>query len=386
MQLTIKNLHNEQFTVECNDEDSVKALKDTIAARDDLREKYDPELLKLLYKGKVMDDEDSVASYTINPEGFLVLVKQTPGKPKPPPKKKPNQGYDYAAGGFNSPFGMGHMSNSFMKNPFSHDPFMQLSLQPNSLIQQPYPSPLSSSSPSGRSPKQPEYPAFNPAPNVTNPVLPQSSSLPEGYEKDLKYLVDSGFDRLKAEKALRASSYDLNFALDFLISGNVPEIDDMPVAAQVPIQPRPADIPIDKSKLPNPTSNETQNVEGLGMSLKEMNQIIQQNPEQLQIIKAAVEATQPEIARLIETDPQAFLDLMKQAAEEANSQSSAGNAPGTDANQSRGTIQVTLSSQEQQIINQMQEMGLDRNRAIEAFVACDRNPELAIEYLLNAPE
>ncbi|CAF5065511.1 unnamed protein product [Rotaria magnacalcarata] len=124
----------------------------------------------------------------------------------------------------------------------------------------------------------------------------------------------------------------------------------------------------------------------LGMSLKEMNQIIQQNPEQLQIIKAAVEATQPEIARLIETDPQAFLDLMKQAAEEANSQSSAGNAPGTDANQSRGTIQVTLSSQEQQIINQMQEMGLDRNRAIEAFVACDRNPELAIEYLLNAPE
>ncbi|CAF4707277.1 unnamed protein product, partial [Rotaria magnacalcarata] len=44
--------------------------------------------------------------------------------------------------------------------------------------------------------------------------------------------------------------------------GNVPEIDDMPVAAQVPIQPRPADIPIDKPNLPNPTSNETQNVEG----------------------------------------------------------------------------------------------------------------------------
>jgi len=59
-------------------------LKDKIAARDDLREKYDPELLKLLCSGKVMDDDDTVETYTIKPDGFLVLVKQTPGKPKPP--------------------------------------------------------------------------------------------------------------------------------------------------------------------------------------------------------------------------------------------------------------------------------------------------------------
>ncbi len=62
----------------------VKALKEKIAAKDDLREKYDPELLKLLYTGKVMDDEETVNSYSIKSDGFLVLVKQTPGKPKPP--------------------------------------------------------------------------------------------------------------------------------------------------------------------------------------------------------------------------------------------------------------------------------------------------------------
>lgn len=62
----------------------VKALKENIAAKNDLREKYDPELLKLLCTGKVMDDEETVKSYEIKSEGFLVLVKQTPGKPKPP--------------------------------------------------------------------------------------------------------------------------------------------------------------------------------------------------------------------------------------------------------------------------------------------------------------
>ena len=58
-------------------------MKENIASRDDLREKYDADLLKLLCTGKVMDDEDALNSFTIKPDGFLVLVKQTPGKTKP---------------------------------------------------------------------------------------------------------------------------------------------------------------------------------------------------------------------------------------------------------------------------------------------------------------
>ncbi len=58
-------------------------MKERIAARDDLREKYDAELLKLLCAGKVMDDDEQIKTFTIKPDGFLVLVKQTPGKPKP---------------------------------------------------------------------------------------------------------------------------------------------------------------------------------------------------------------------------------------------------------------------------------------------------------------
>jgi uncharacterized UBP type Zn finger protein len=33
---------------------------------------------------------------------------------------------------------------------------------------------------------------------------------------------------------------------------------------------------------------------------------------------------------------------------------------------------------------QLQEMGFERNRAIEAFLACERNKDHAINYLLNS--
>ncbi|CAF4811281.1 unnamed protein product, partial [Rotaria socialis] len=158
------------------------------------------------------------------------------------------------------------------------------------------------------------------------------------------------------------------------------------VVAQVPIQPQPTDIPIDKPKLPNPNPNETQNVGGMPMNLKEMNQMLQQSPEQPQIIKAALETAQPDIARLIKTNPQTFLDLVKQATDNANSPLSADDAPNTGPNQNRSTITVELSLEEQQIINQMQEMGFDRNRAIEAFLLCERNVDYAINYLFNTQD
>ena len=62
----------------------IKELKEIIAKQTTIKEKYDPELIKLLHKGKVMDDEDAVDKYSIDAEGYVVLVKQLPGKPKPP--------------------------------------------------------------------------------------------------------------------------------------------------------------------------------------------------------------------------------------------------------------------------------------------------------------
>ena len=59
-------------------------LKKVIAETSKKEPKYDAELIKLLCIGQVMDDEKTVRDFDIKPDSFLVLVRQKPGKVKPP--------------------------------------------------------------------------------------------------------------------------------------------------------------------------------------------------------------------------------------------------------------------------------------------------------------
>ncbi|CAF0898364.1 unnamed protein product [Adineta steineri] len=372
MKLEIKNLYNDSFQVEIEDTETVKALKEKIAARDDLREKYNAELLKLLCTGKVMDDEDMLNTFTIKEDGFLLLVKQTPGKPKPPPKKKPNQGFNNNnMGGFNSPFGMQHMPNSFMQSPFQNNSYMQQPFQNNSYMQQPYPNNTYTS------------PTFNP-PDPTDGTATESTytvpeSLPsaEARQESLGSLVSMGFDLSDSEKALKACKYNFDEALDRLTSGNIPTGDDDPILPPSASLGQQSTASIIGGSQPNPSATHSLGAEGMGANLQEMGRLLQNNPEQLQVLKQTIQAEHPQIAQMIDDNPQAFLDLIRQA-----SADNAGTAlPGRD---NPGTITISLTATEQQSIERIQEIvGLDRNQVIEAFLACDRNEELAINYLLN---
>ena len=58
-------------------------MKDVIASRQDLEEKYVADRLKLLLTGKVLDNEKPISSYSIPSDEYLVLVKQRPDKIQP---------------------------------------------------------------------------------------------------------------------------------------------------------------------------------------------------------------------------------------------------------------------------------------------------------------
>lgn len=118
----------------------------------------------------------------------------------------------------------------------------------------------------------------------------------------------------------------------------------------------------------------------MGGSLQEMLQLLQNNPERLQMVKDAVKEQHPEIAQvkkkkdllvfsnqfivyslqLIDSDPQGFLQLLNQASGSGASASStstggtsASTSSSTPSGQSGTPVRVTLSTYEQEIIQRV---------------------------------
>lgn len=80
MQLQIKTLSNEKFTIECELTDTVKSIKEKIASATHLKDKYEANAVKLIFSGKILEDTKTLESYSINHESFLVVVKQATPK------------------------------------------------------------------------------------------------------------------------------------------------------------------------------------------------------------------------------------------------------------------------------------------------------------------
>lgn len=81
MKLTIKTLQQMQFKIDIEDDKTVKELKDKIEA--DHGKDYPTGFQKLIYAGKILADECKLSEYNIDEKKFIVLMIT---RPPPPPK------------------------------------------------------------------------------------------------------------------------------------------------------------------------------------------------------------------------------------------------------------------------------------------------------------
>jgi UV excision repair protein RAD23 len=355
MQLQIKTLSNEKFTIECELSDTVGTIKEKIAAKN-LKDKYEADAVKLIFSGKILEDSKTLESYSINQESFLVVVKQTPPK---------NQSAS-SGGSTNTQSNTATSASSSTRSTNVAPP------APGAAPQQQ---------------QQQQQPRTTPATGTT-PTASQDSFLSaEAREKALNELTDMGFERTQAEQALRASFYHVERAAEYLITGNIPSLGEAPASSQGG----------ESGQTPSGSESSTGGRRSGGADdlselsqnpqFQALRQLIQQNPDQLQTLMQTLQATQPDLYQLIEQRPQEFLELLNQAEEgDDDDDPLQGGAEGVGAGGQGppGTVTITLSPQDQLAINRLQDMGFERNRVIEAFLACDRNEELAANYLLSS--
>merc|ERR1712168_1604568 len=86
MLITFKTLEQKTFKIEIEETEKIKSLKEKIAAEKGV-DQFPPEGQKLIYSGKILDDDKTISECNIDVKSFVVVmvVKQ---KPKPAEKPK----------------------------------------------------------------------------------------------------------------------------------------------------------------------------------------------------------------------------------------------------------------------------------------------------------
>merc|ERR1711957_174673 len=110
-----------------------------------------------------------------------------------------------------------------------------------------------------------------------------------------------------------------------------------------------------------------------------MAQMIAQNPAMLQQMLPAIEQSDPNMARMIRENPEAFVRMMQAAGGPGG-----GGGGGGVGGAPPGAQVVRLTEEDAAAVGRLQEMlGVDRNVAAQAYIACGKNEEAAANFILE---
>ncbi|KAJ0007402.1 hypothetical protein Pint_30436 [Pistacia integerrima] len=366
MKLTVKTLKGSHFEIKVQPSDTVMAVKKNI---EDVQGKdnYPCGQQLLIHNGKVLKDETTLADNKVSEDGFLVVMLS----------KSKTSGSAGAS-----------------------------SAQPASTTP-------STTAPSSNSTPAPETSAQAPAPKTTTSASnattadantdtygQAASTLVAGndLEQTIQEIMDMGggtWDKETVTRALQAAYNNPERAVDYLYSG-IPETAEVAVpvarfpasqasetgAAEVPpVSGAPNSSPL--NMFPQETLSGAA-AGGLGsldflrnnQQFQALRSMVQSNPQILQPMLQELGKQNPQLLRLIQEHQAEFLQLINEPID--GSEGDIFDQPEQDMPHA-----INVTPAEQEAIQRLEAMGFDRALVIEAFLACDRNEELAANYLLE---
>nr|XP_019008100.1 UV excision repair protein Rad23 [Kwoniella pini CBS 10737]OCF46881.1 UV excision repair protein Rad23 [Kwoniella pini CBS 10737] len=393
VKITFKTL----FTVDAEGSETVGDLKKKIQET----QTFPAENQKLIYSGKILNDAATVESLKIKEKDFLVVMVS---KPKAPPASAAS-------------------------------------------TSTPAPAAPASSAPSTETPAAPAEPASAPtteAPAAAPASTESSTAVESGLggsfvtgaalQAATDGMVEMGFERDLVVRALRASFNNPDRAVEYLMSGNIPQVEGTgpAVSDHNPSAPAPAAAPSEPAQAAQPVSapaaaqppapqqtgsagsaenlfaaaeaamNRDRGVPagagagagGLGGApggaggpgagglanaphLQQIREMVQQNPALIQPLLQQIAASNPQLAQLINENPQALYELLGAGGE------------GDEEDEGFGgpqVMQVNLTQEEAAAVERLEALGFDRQMVLQAYMLCDKNEELAANFLFDQGE
>ncbi|KAG6424412.1 hypothetical protein SASPL_114830 [Salvia splendens] len=370
MKLTVKTLKGSHFQISVHATDTVSIIMAVKKCIEDVQGKdnYPCGQQLLIYNGKVLKDESTLADNKVSEDGFLVVMLSK------------SKSLSSSASTSSQPASTAAPASKIAAATSNPAP-------PASI-----PAPAAEARASVPAPKSTGPASVAPLANDQSGSYDEAASslvASDNLDQTIQQLIDMGggsWDKETVRRALRAAYNNAERAVDYLYSG-IPETAEVDVPLAQPLVD--SMVGTGSPALGGPNSSPLnlfpqETISGAGslgflrnnQQFQALRSLVQANPQILQPMLQELGKQNPSLLRLIQENHQEFLQLINEPVD---------GSEGDIFDQAEQDMPhaVSVTPAEQEAIERMEAMGFDRALVIEAFLACDRNEELALNYLLE---
>lgn len=263
--------------------------------------------------------------------------------------------------------------------------------------------------------------ATTPATSATNEPIAEftPSTFAQGNVREtaIQNIMAMGFERSEVERALRAAFNNPDRAVEYLLSG-------------IPLPAEPAEEPVQEAapaattgaetteatadattteattETPAPITTTSSTASGNlfeqaalaanngaspqeGDMMSQVRDILQSQPEMAEVVLQQLAASNPQMAQLIQSNPEAFLRYITEGDQNALAQALGippeyiESAEGEEGEGESNELRIPVTEEENSAITRLCELGFERNLVIQVYFACDKNEEMAANLLFN---
>ncbi|XP_030291799.1 UV excision repair protein RAD23 homolog B isoform X2 [Sparus aurata] len=372
MQITLKTLQQMTFKIDIDEEETVKTLKEKIE-QEKGKDNFSVSGLKLIYAGKILNDDTALKEYKINEKNFVVVMvtkAKTASQPSPTSSAP---------------------STTAPAAPTASSSSSETSTERASTDDKPEESPSSTAEPA-------TTPVGSEASTNTNLIDEAVSTLVTGqsYDAMVNEMMLMGYEREQVVAALRASFNNPDRAVEYLLTG-IPGRDATGSdAAASPVSGAPAPAaPTSGSSAPANTGSSPSagGVNPLSFlrnqpQFQMMRQLIQQNASLLPALLQEIGRENPELLQEISSHQEQFIQMLNEPNPEAVPAGGGGGAGGAggqagDAAGGSHMSYIQVTPQEKEAIERLKALGFPEGLVIQAYFACEKNENLAANFLLQ---
>ncbi|XP_028458119.1 UV excision repair protein RAD23 homolog B [Perca flavescens] len=377
MQITLKTLQQQTFKIDIDEEETVKTLKERIEEEKG-KEHFSVAGLKLIYAGKVLSDDTALKEYKIDEKNFVVVMVTKAKTASAAPQPSPATSASSAAAPAAPPASSSSSENTSV--PTSTDDKPEERQSPTA---EPASTPVGSSE----------------ASTNTNLINEAVSNLVTGpsYDAMVNEMMLMGYEREQVVAALRASFNNPDRAVEYLLTG-IPGRDSGRASGPEAVVPPVSGVstaPIGGISLPANTGSSSA---GGGNPLSflrnqpqfhVMRQLIQQNAALLPALLQEIGRENPELLQEISSHQEQFIQMLNEPNPEAvPAGGGAGGAVGAggiagDAPGGSHMSYIQVTPLEKEAIERLKALGFPEGLVIQAYFACEKNENLAANFLLQ---